>query len=88
MKSSQVTNILTVLCVCSALAFVALCWQTRSQGSAIRQLQPQILQAQQRAQAANAMIMELMEYGKTNPQIMPILKTASSKPAASAPSPQ
>jgi len=82
MKSSQLTNILLGLTVCSALASVLLCWQTISRGRQIRQLQPQALQVQQLRERANTMLFELVEYSKKNPQIQPILQSLSAKPAA------
>ena len=81
MKSSQLTSILMGLTAFCALAAAFLCMQTISRGREVRQLQPQVMQVQQRRQLTGMMLGELNEYGKKNPQIVPILQSLMSKPA-------
>lgn len=85
MKNSQLTNILMGLTAFSAIASALLCWQTINRGRDIRRLQPQAAGIQQSRMAATALVNELTEYGKKNPQIQPILQSIAPKPATNKP---
>ena len=70
----------------SAVGSIILCGLMISYSREIRQLQPQAAAVQQNRMAATAMLGELTEYSKKDPQIRPILQTvtqpAPTQPAA------
>ena len=85
MKSARLTNILLGLTAFSAIASILFCWLVLSRARDIGRLQPQAAAVQQNQMLVQSMLNELVEYGKRDPQIKPLLQSVIGKPAAAQP---
>lgn len=92
MKNTPLTTILLGLLTVSALASVLLCWLYISNTRELRTIQSQTAMINQNRAIINALANDTMEYGKTHPNIQPVLEslglkqnkapgTATNKPA-------
>lgn len=75
MKNSSTVNVLLAVLAASAFASLILCWMFTSKSQQLR-LAVQSQQVMSRyANVYNALVNDVMEYGKTHPAINPIIET-------------
>ena len=86
MKSAKLTSILIGITACSAVASLVLCGIVMRRAGEIGGLQQRAAAIQQSRMAATALVNELGEYSKKDPQIVPILKSIATQPAPAQPS--
>jgi hypothetical protein len=79
MKNSPLTSILLAVLAISAVWSVVSCMQYISNTREIRQLQNQLAVIQYRQNAFQALLTDTKEYGKTHPQMDPILESVGFK---------
>lgn len=79
MKSKSWTTPLTLMVGLSALASVLLCLQEISYTREFRSLQRQTLLINNRRQVMNALATDLVQYGRQNPAILPLLQSVGVK---------
>ena len=79
MKNSPVTSILLAVLAISAVWSVIMCAQFLNNSRAVRRLQTQVANIQLRQNGFQALVGEVAEYGKTHPQIDPILDSIGYK---------
>ena len=79
MKNSPLTLILLAVLAISAVWSVILCVQYLNNSRAIRRLQTQVANIQLRQNAFQALVGDVAEYGKTHPQMDPILDSIGYK---------
>jgi hypothetical protein len=84
MKNSPLTSILLAVLAISAVWSVISCMQYISNTREIRQLQIQLAAIQYRQTAFQALLSDAKEYGKTHPQLDPILESVGFKRNATA----
>jgi len=84
MKNSPLTSILLAVLAISAVWSVISCMQYISNTREIRQLQIQLATIQYRQTAFQALLSDAKEYGKTHPQLDPILESVGFKRNATA----
>lgn len=79
MKSKSWTTPLMLMVGLSALASVLLCLQEISYTREFRSLQRQTLLINNRRQVMNALATDLVQYGRQNPAILPLLQSVGVK---------
>jgi hypothetical protein len=85
MKNSQLTSILMGLTAVSAAASIVLCGLMISRSRELRQYQYQSAAIQQNRIVATALVNDLTDYSKRDPQIKPLLQKVMQPQAAPAP---
>jgi hypothetical protein len=90
MKNSPLTSILLAVLAISAVWSVILCVQYLNNSRVIRRLQTQVANIQSRQSAFQALVGDVADYGKTHPQMEPILDSIGYKRnvPATAPAPK
>jgi len=79
MKNSPLTSILLAVLAISAVWSVISCMQYITNTREIRRLQNQVAAAQYRQNAFQALLYDTKDYGKTHPQMDPILESIGLK---------
>jgi hypothetical protein len=79
MKNSPLTSILLAVLAISAVWSIISCLQYINNTRHLRRLQNQVAVIQYRQNAFQALLADTTEYGKTHPQIDPILETIGYK---------
>jgi len=74
MKNSPLATVLLALLACAALGSLILCWMYIHSTRQLRAYQGNVAGIQQRQQAFQFLINDVVEYSKRNPQIDPILE--------------
>jgi len=79
MKNSPLTSILLAVLAVSAVWSVISCMQYVNNTRELRELQTRLSAIQYRQNAFQALLADTKEYGKTHPQIDPILESVGLK---------
>jgi len=79
MNKSPLTKVLLGVLTIIALWSLVLCYSFIAKSRELRTLNAQAAQINFRQQAANALVMDVLEYSKKNPAINPILESIQAK---------
>jgi hypothetical protein len=79
MKNSPLATILLAILAISAVSSVGLCWSYVSKARELRTLQAQAAWITSNRNLINALANDALEYGKTHPDLEPILVSAHLK---------